>query len=124
MNPSTKEIALQICEKMDDKKAKNIVVIDITDRTVIADIFVVGSGRSDQQVRAIVDEVEDRMEEKLPLLRKEGYREGRWVVLDYGDILVHVFHDEERQYYDLERLWADEDNLLRYSGEAETAQNV
>ena len=120
MNPSTKELALQICENMDDKKAKDIVVIDITDRTVIADAFVVGSGRSDQQVRAIVDEVEEQMEKKLPLLRKEGYREGRWVVLDYGDILVHVFHDEERKYYDLERLWADEDNLLRFHSAAES----
>lgn len=114
MNPLIRDIALEICENMDDKKARDIVLIDIADRSVVADYFVVGSGRSDQQVRSIADEVEEQMEGKLPLLRKEGHREGRWVVLDYGDILVHIFHDEERKYYELERLWTDGDNVLQY----------
>ena len=116
MNPLIRDIALAVCDYMDEKKAKDIVMIDIADRTVVADCFVIGSGRSDQQVRSIADEVEEKMEGKLPLLRKEGHREGRWIVLDYGDILVHIFHDEERKYYDLERLWADGENVLRDEG--------
>ncbi len=121
MNASMKETVNQICTWMDDKKAQDIVAIDVADRTIIADCFVIGSGRSDQQVRSIADEVEDKMAEKgdLPLLRKEGNREGRWIVLDYGDILIHVFHQDERKYYNMERLWADENNVIAFSAESQ-----
>jgi len=116
MYPMTFDVAKKICKYMDDKKARDILMIDIEDRSVVADCFVIASGRSDQQVRSIADEVEDKMEadNSLTLLRKEGYREGRWIVLDYGDILVHIFHQEEREHYDLERLWADGENVTRY----------
>lgn len=116
MIPFIQGITEKICAFMEDKKTKDIVVIDIEDRSVIADCFVIGSGRSDQQVRSICDEVEEKMKElgQLPLLRREGYREGRWIVLDYGDILVHIFHQEEREHYDLERLWTEGNNIAHY----------
>ena len=91
-----------------DKLATDIVLIDVSERLVITDVFVVATGNNERQVEAIVDEVE----EKLRLagakpIRREGQRDGRWVLLDYGDIVVHVQHAEERVYYSLERLWRD-----------------
>lgn len=118
MNTFSKEQSLQICKAMSNKKAKDILIIDIEDRTVIADSFVICSGRNDQQVKAICDEVEEKLEELgIQPLRKDGYREGKWVVLDYGDVLVHVFHQEERAYYNLERLWKEEGNYIEYQDE-------
>ena len=119
MNRMIRDIADHICHFMDDKKARDIVIIDIADRSVVADCFVICSGRSDQQVRSICDAVEEKMEEddSLPLLRKEGHRDGRWAVLDYGDILVHIFHQEERAHYDLERLWTDGENVTVFHPE-------
>src|SRR4051812_20375537 len=91
-----------------DKLATDIVLIDVSDRLAITDVFVIVSGSNERQVEAIVDEVE----EKLRLagtkpLRREGRRDGRWVLLDYSDIVVHVQHAEERVFYALERLWRD-----------------
>ena len=115
----TEEIARRadrICEVLYDKKAQDILRIFVGDKSVIADYFVVASGRNPQQVKALADEVEEKlaMEQALPK-RKEGYTEGRWIVLDYGDILVHIFHPEERGYYNLERLWTEGENTLDYS---------
>lgn len=91
-----------------DKLATDIVLIDVSERLAITDVFVVATGSNERQVEAIVDEVE----EKLRLagakpIRREGRRDGRWVLLDYGDIVVHVQHAEERAFYALERLWKD-----------------
>jgi ribosome-associated protein len=91
-----------------DKLASDIVLIDVSDRLAITDVFVIATGNNERQVEAIVDEVE----EKLRLagakpLRREGKRDGRWVLLDYADIVVHVQHAEERVFYSLERLWRD-----------------
>ncbi|HET6876941.1 MAG TPA: ribosome silencing factor [Jatrophihabitans sp.] len=91
-----------------DKLATDIVLIDVSERLAITDVFVVATGSNERQVEAIVDEVE----EKLRLagakpIRREGQRDGRWVLLDYGDIVVHVQHAEERAFYALERLWKD-----------------
>ncbi|HTZ44027.1 MAG TPA: ribosome silencing factor [Jatrophihabitans sp.] len=91
-----------------DKLATDIVLIDVSDRLAITDVFVIASGNNERQVEAIVDEIE----EKLRLvgskpLRREGKRDGRWVLLDYADIVVHVQHVEERVFYSLERLWQD-----------------
>jgi ribosome-associated protein len=91
-----------------DKLASDIVALDVSDHLVITDVFVVASAPNDRQVRAIVDAVEERL---LTLgakpIRREGEREGRWVLLDFGEIVVHVQHSDERQYYSLERLWRD-----------------
>ncbi len=91
-----------------DKKASNITVLDIREVTVIADYFIICSGFSSTQVRAIVENVQDILKEAGMLaLRREGFREANWVLLDYGDVIVHVFQDAERQFYNLERLWGD-----------------
>jgi ribosome-associated protein len=91
-----------------DKLATDIVLIDVSDRLVITDVFVVVTGNNERQVEAIVDEVEEklRLAGSKPI-RREGQRDGRWVLLDYGDIVVHVQHAEERVFYALERLWKD-----------------
>jgi ribosome-associated protein len=91
-----------------DKKATDVVVLDVSEQLVITDAFVIASAPNERQVGAIVDSVE----EKLRLaghkpVRREGAREGRWVLLDYVDVVVHVQHDEERSFYGLERLWKD-----------------
>jgi ribosome-associated protein len=92
-----------------DKKAERIVVLDVSQSLAITDHFLICSGNSDRQVNAIADAIERRLREQWEIkpLRREGHRESRWVVLDFVDFLVHVFHQEEREYYDLERLWAD-----------------
>ncbi len=91
-----------------DKKAHDIVVLDVSDQLVITDCFVIASAPNERQVEAIVDGVEER----LRLLgfkptRREGAREGRWVLLDYVDVVIHVQHTEERGFYGLDRLWKD-----------------
>jgi ribosome-associated protein len=91
-----------------DKLAEEIVAFDVSEQLVITDAFVLCSASNDRQVRAIVDEIEDKLREVgARPIRREGERDGRWVLLDYGDIVVHVQHAEERQFYALERLWRD-----------------
>ena len=91
-----------------DKLASDILAFDVSDQLVITDAFLLASGSNDRQVRAIVDEVEDKLREvgAKPVQRK-GERDGRWVLIDYGEVVVHVQHEEERQFYALERLWRD-----------------
>ena len=92
----------------DEKLAERVMAIDVSDQMPLTDVFVIASAPSERQVGAIVDEVEDRLRElgSKPV-RREGERDGRWVLMDFGDIIVHVQHEEERQYYALERLWKD-----------------
>ncbi|HEU4512691.1 MAG TPA: ribosome silencing factor [Nocardioidaceae bacterium] len=91
-----------------DKLAENIVAFDVSDQLVITDAFLLCSAANDRQVRAIVDEIEDKLREiGAKPVRREGERDGRWVLLDYADIVVHVQHVEERSFYALERLWRD-----------------
>jgi ribosome-associated protein len=91
-----------------DKLANEIVAFDVSDQLFITDAFVLCSAPNDRQVKAIVDEIEDKLREVgAKPIRREGEREGRWVLIDYGDIVVHVQHDEERAYYALERIWRD-----------------
>lgn len=91
-----------------DKKAEEIVALDVSERLVLTDAFVVASGATDRQVRAIVDGVEEALHgEGAKAMRKEGVTEAHWVLLDYGDIIVHVQQTEDREFYALERLWKD-----------------
>jgi ribosome-associated protein len=91
-----------------DKLAENIIAFDVSDQLVITDAFVLCSAPNDRQVRAIVDEIEDKLRAAgAKPVRREGERDGRWVLLDYAEIVVHVQHEEERQFYALERLWRD-----------------
>jgi len=91
-----------------DKLATDILAFDVSEQLAITDAFLLASASNDRQAKAIVDEIEDRLREvgSKPI-RREGHREGRWVLLDYGEIVVHVQHEEERAFYALERLWRD-----------------
>jgi ribosome-associated protein len=104
------ELALAAAQAAADKKAENIVIIDVAEQLVITDAFLVASAPNERQVIAIVDAIEERLAglpEKAKPVRREGERAGRWVLLDYVDIVVHVQHDEEREFYSLDRLWRD-----------------
>jgi len=102
------ELALAAAQAAADKLAVDIVVLDVSEQLVITDAFVIASAPNERQVQAIVDEIEGRLR---PLgakpVRREGEREGRWVLLDFIDVVVHVQHAEERSFYALERLWKD-----------------
>ena len=92
-----------------EKLAENIIAYDVSEQLIITDAFLLCSAANDRQVHSIVDEIEKRLREDLDAkpVRREGEREGRWVLLDYADIIVHVQHEEDRVYYALERLWKD-----------------
>jgi len=104
----SKQIALLAREACEEKKAEDIVILDIRKLSSIADYFVIASGTSDRHVRAIAESVLDKLEEKdIKCAHVEGIQESRWVLLDFSDIIVHVFHPETRQFYNLERLWGE-----------------
>jgi len=91
-----------------DKLAENILAFDVSEQLVITDAFLLCSAGNDRQVKSIVDEIEDKLREAgAKPVRREGERDGRWVLLDYAEIVVHVQHTEEREFYALERLWRD-----------------
>ena len=103
-----RELAVAAAEAASDKLADDILAFDVGDQLVITDVFVLCSAPSDRQVKAIVDAVEERLRGLgAKPVRREGEREGRWVLLDYIDMIVHVQHAEERVYYSLERVWKD-----------------
>ena len=106
---SARTVALLAAQAAVDKQAQDLVMVDVSDRLVITDVFVIASATNERQVQAIVDEIEDRLRTAAGVkpVRREGTREGRWVLLDYVDVVVHVQHAEERVYYALERLWTD-----------------
>jgi ribosome-associated protein len=92
----------------DSKQAEDLVALDVSGPLPLTDIFVLATGRNERNVLAIAGEIEDKLNEAgAKTLRREGRQEGRWVLLDFGDIVVHVFHEEDRLYYSLERLWKD-----------------
>ena len=105
----------KICESLLKHKAEDVISIDVKGKTEVADYYVVASGRSMTHTRALIDHVEEDMD-KLGVApnRREGVREGRWAVLDYGDVIVHIFNDETRLFYHLERLWTDGGNLEKF----------
>ncbi len=103
-----REAAVIAAHAAADRKAENIVVLDVSEPLVITDLFVIASADNERQVNAITEEIEDRLREAgRQALRREGVREGRWALLDYGDVVVHVQHSDERDFYGLERLWKD-----------------
>ncbi len=125
MNTRLPEQVEALCAALYDKKALDILAIHVGDRTVIADWFIICSGRAVPQIKALSDDLEEKAEQiGLDLRRKEGYDAGRWIVLDYADVLVHIFHPEERQYYNMERLWDTDETAVAYSRErdAETPE--
>ena len=107
MNQS-KEMARIAWNALNDKKGEDIKIIDITGISVLADYFIIANGTSDSQVNALVDNVEEELHKAgYSLKQREGQASGSWVLLDFGDIIVHVFDKENRLFYDLERIWKD-----------------
>ena len=112
------DAVMAVAKKLDEKKARDIVLLDVSKATILAETFIICSGTSPNQVRMLAEETEREMAKQgIFKKRMEGYREGRWVVVDFGDILVHIFHREEREFYDIERLWKQEGNYINYIGE-------
>lgn len=106
-----KECAYRFAEILEEKKAENVQVLHVGDKTIVADYFVICSGRSVPHVKALCDEIEEKNDAgdpKIRRIRTDGYRDGRWIILDFGTVLVHIFHPDEREYYKMERLWQDE----------------
>lgn len=102
------EMSKAICKAASDKKARDIVVMDMQGLMSSTDYFVICSANTATQVRAIADNIEEKLAEQgAAFLHKEGYREGEWVLMDYGDVIAHIFMQEAREYYGLERLWGD-----------------
>jgi ribosome-associated protein len=102
------ELAGIAAEAAADKLAADIIAYDVSEQLVITDVFLLCSAANDRQIRAVVDEIEEKLRQAgARPVRREGEREGRWVLLDYLDIVIHVQHAEERVYYALERLWKD-----------------
>ncbi len=102
------EIAALAAKALDDKKARDVTVLKTAEQTVLADYFVICSGTSAPHVKALVDEVDRRLSEAgEDLIRREGLRSDIWVLMDFGSVIVHVFTDEARKFYNLERLWSD-----------------
>ena len=107
------EMANKAIELLKAKKAKDIKLLDIHEISTISDYFVIATGNSSTQVQAMSDELEEKMNlAGFEMHHKEGFRNGRWILLDFNNIIVHLFHDEERQFYNLERLWVDAKSIL------------
>ena len=118
-----REIAVIAAKALDDKRAKDIVVLKVDEMTVITDYMVIVTGSSAPQVKALCENVEDELAKAdVFARRREGVGDGRWCVLDYGDVMVHVFHEQDREYYQLERLWADGTNEVQIDYDADKAQ--
>ena len=117
-----REIAVRAAKALDAKRAKDIIVLKVDEMTVITDYMVIATGRSVPQVKALCEHVEEELaKEDVFARRREGMSEGRWCVLDYGDVMVHVFHEQDREYYQLERLWADGTNEIEVEYDAADA---
>jgi ribosome-associated protein len=102
------ELAAAAAVAAEEKLATDVLALDVSEQLVITDVFLLASAPNDRQVKAIVDAIEEALMAKgAKPVRREGTREGRWVLLDYVDVVVHVQHSEEREYYSLERLWRD-----------------
>lgn len=102
-----------ICKFLSEKKANDIVKIYVADKTIIADYFVIASARSSTQVKALSEYIEEFVEKNGGEVRRtEGIAEGRWAVIDAGDIIVHIFNDEQRLFYHLERIWGDGEKFV------------
>lgn len=102
------EIAQKSAEIMEDKKAGDVVILDIKELSIIADYFVICHGNSSTQVQALASELKKRLHETgVEIKSVEGYDTARWVLVDLGDVVIHIFHKDEREYYNIERIWGD-----------------
>ena len=117
---TSKALAVEVCKALADKRGKDIVAMYVREKTDLCDYFVIASGSNAPQIRAMGERVEELVEKNLGLVpsRTEGVRDGRWAVVDYGDVIVHIFNDETRLFYHLERLWTDGGNLVRFDDQS------
>ena len=107
------ELTLRLAQLLYDRKARDIVALNVAHLTILCDYMLIASGRTANQVTALADAVDELMlQEQQVLRRSDGRREGRWVVLDYGHLIIHLFHRDERAFYGLDRLWSDGTNAL------------
>ena len=107
------ELVLRVARFLYDRKAHDIVALNVTHLTVLCDHMIIASGRNPNQVSSLADTVDELMVQEGQILRRsEGRREGRWIVLDYGNLIIHIFHRDERAFYGLDRLWNDGTNAL------------
>ena len=107
-SPHALELLQTAALAADSKQAEDLVALDVSGPLPLTDVFLLATGRNERNVVAIASEIEDRLREGgSQALRREGRAEGRWILLDFGDLIVHVFHEEDRMYYSLERLWKD-----------------
>ena len=112
---SPEEIKNAVCKELDERKAVDITVLNVSHLPVVADYFVICTARSNKQVKALAEYVSEKLEDAgVPTLRSDGVREGKWAVLDFGSVIVHVFNDDTRMFYCLEKLWTDGDNVEFY----------
>ena len=115
---TSRELAEKICKILSDRKALDVTMINISEKTIVADYYVIATAKSSPHVKALSEYVEEELDkEEVSPLRREGTREGRWAVIDYGDVVLHVFNDETRVFYNLEKLWADEKNVIKFVDE-------
>lgn len=108
MHETSIEMANRAIELLKDKKAKDIRLLDIHEISTLSDYFIITTGTSTTQVQAMADELEEKMQRSgYKLYHKEGFRGGRWILMDFSNVVIHLFHAEERQFYNLERIWVD-----------------
>lgn len=113
MHDEMRKLALKMAAILNNKGAIDIEILNVADMTTITDYFLIASGRNVQAVRALSEDLEDKLaEENIFPRRRDGMHESRWIVLDFGGVIVHLFHPEERLYYNIERLWRDGENAL------------
>ena len=113
---NTRELVMKMAALLDKKGALDIQILEVGHLTSITDYFLVASGRNTMAVRSLAEELEDKMAEAdIQPRRTEGLRESRWIVLDYASVIVHIFHPEERQFYNIERLWQDGTNQVEFT---------
>lgn len=122
----SKELVEVICKALADKRGRDIVSLYVREKTDLCDYFLIASGSNAPQIRAMGERVEEMVEKELGVIptRTEGVRDGRWAVIDYGDVIVHIFNDETRLFYHLERLWETGENLQRYNDKTERLEPV
>ena len=115
MHNEMRELALKMARILDKKGALDIEILEVTHLTSITDYFLIASGRNIQAVRSLSEDLEDKLaEEQIFPRRRDGLHESRWIVLEFGGVIVHLFHPEERLYYNIERLWRDGENLVPF----------
>ena len=114
---TSKVLAEEVCKALADKLGKDIIALYVREKTDLCDYFVIASGSNAPQIKAMGERVEELVEKNLGLVpsRTEGVRDGRWAVLDYGDVIAHIFNDETRLFYHLERLWTDGGNIEHFN---------